>query len=95
MQILKATQGIGLRVTEEAEDIGLDISEHGESMVVAHNQVCPAHTRSRGTARMCALNVGDSSVAPSHPYMLRHIYMLRQSSSSALVYTWLVLDTHS
>ena len=51
MQILKATQGIGLRVTEEAEDIGLDISEHGESMVVAHNQVCPAHTRSRGTAR--------------------------------------------
>ena len=51
VQILKATQGIGLRVTEEAEDIGLDISEHGESMVVAHNQVCPAHTRSRGTAR--------------------------------------------
>ena len=76
MQILKATQGIGLRVTEEAEDIGLDISEHGESMVVAHNQVCPAHSRSRGTARMRALNVGDSSVAPSHPYMLRHIIPL-------------------
>ena len=40
------------------------------------------HSRSRGTARMRAhFNVGDSSVAPSHPYML----LLRQSPRSALV----------
>jgi len=30
---LKALTGKGIRVSEEAEDIGLDISEHGESMV--------------------------------------------------------------
>ena len=31
--ILKAATGKGMRVTEHAEDIGLDISEHGESMM--------------------------------------------------------------
>ena len=31
--ILKAATGKGIRVTEEAEDMGLDLSEHGESMV--------------------------------------------------------------
>lgn len=31
--ILKATTGKGVRVSEEAEDIGLDLSEHGESMI--------------------------------------------------------------
>lgn len=32
-QILKATTGKGVRVSEEQEDIGLDLSEHGESMM--------------------------------------------------------------
>jgi len=31
--ILKATTGIGVRVSEEVEETGIDISEHGESMV--------------------------------------------------------------
>jgi len=31
--ILKATTGKGVRVSEEQEDIGLDLSEHGESMM--------------------------------------------------------------
>jgi len=41
-QILKATTGIGIRVSKEAEDQGLDISEHGESMI-AHPAPPPGH----------------------------------------------------
>lgn len=35
--ILKALTGQGVRVSEEVEDAGLDISEHGESMVAPHS----------------------------------------------------------
>jgi Amt family ammonium transporter len=35
--ILKAVTGQGVRVSEEVEDAGLDISEHGESMVAPHS----------------------------------------------------------
>ena len=35
-QIFKAITKVGVRVTEEVEDTGLDISEHGESMVSQH-----------------------------------------------------------
>jgi len=31
--LLKSTTGRGVRVSEEMEDIGLDVSEHGESMI--------------------------------------------------------------
>jgi Amt family ammonium transporter len=41
--VLKALTGTGVRCTEEAEDLGLDISEHGESMFGHNsaNQVVP------------------------------------------------------
>ena len=37
--ILKAATGLGVRVTEEVEEAGIDISEHGESMVAQPPQV--------------------------------------------------------
>jgi len=36
--LLKAATGRGMRVTEQAEDMGLDLSEHGESMVSSRHQ---------------------------------------------------------
>ena len=91
MQILKATRGIGLRVTEEAEDIGLDISEHGESMIVSHNQVRLEHSRSRGAARMHALRICLHSTWET-ALLLRHTYTC---CGSLLDSPWLALDTHS
>jgi ammonia channel protein AmtB len=36
--ILKQIDGKGVRVSDEVEDAGLDISEHGESMVAPAGQ---------------------------------------------------------
>jgi len=62
--LLKAITGKGMRVTEEAEDIGLDISEHGESMmghVAGPHDVTKFDASTKGHDVITTIQVGDAS----------------------------------
>ena len=65
--LLKATTGFGVRVTEEVEILGLDISEHGETMFSAHYPVKPAAWDAGTTSDTIPMSSVSGNINAVHP----------------------------
>jgi len=66
--LLKATTGFGVRVTEEVEVLGLDISEHGETMFSSHYPVKPAAWDAGNVLDTIPMTSVYSNINAVHPF---------------------------